>query len=849
MNYAFSDGNPIWEYSVFLVIFGLSCGLAFLKSTQSLATWITSRLAALIRRRHALPEHGLIADLFRIDIIRIIVGGIAAHRYSAIFSHSLASGNELLIGMSAFASIAALFVMLGFLTPFAAFLLMSTGNLIVDNFLGASTLGTMVMSMTLLLILLAPAGRTLSLDAYLATRAGASRRIVATLHKISGPVSEDRLLVAKMAALFAYYCVCLYSVSWHTNDDAWRSGLVIAWVMLSPTANPKYSAMMWQLYQASPWLYVSFAKLSIYGMFIWYALTLPGIFMGRLIRGFVILWGLAFFLISTFVLPLSFLGWYELALWFALFASGSVFGCVKGPSLAILFDDRCNLCDRTVKILARLDLFGRLEFRPIRRNMDFAAANGVTLQQGLTDLVGVDLQSGEKTAGFALYDQITTKLLFLWPLKPLFWLSSLTGIGPKLYRWVADRRTKLFGVCEFSNIPDRFLRSPVLHLNDNLTRPARRHSVLTTATVSTLLVLAAAFLIRLPILSTEPDNRPVASFAKNLFGAAPAAFGIHKINVFNTADLALFRFSMIKYVYPEGMDLSQAIVSEEDAAKRDYLAFTGSDAQLYGITAQLRRMSRMNLGCDREFFDSALAILRSAYVSKSKQVPTSDVVLEFDINTWPTIKDFSSYSVIVNKSWPLCRARVNLESGAIKDFVFVQSGIDEAFRQKSFPAIIDAKHAETAIRFPCRYDAFFMSALSKQHPEMANDIAFINAINGEKEDKFGRFNTDCLMDAWDIAQKWPQLFDTGKIAADVGMCMSGLGLLHELSKANPLDKLVSRQMTFDEATVSAYADRGDILGCVQHAAAGWKNYWRGITKADDLGFVQNFTNILQHPPH
>ena len=177
----------------------------------------------------------------------------------------------------------------------------------------------------------------------------------------------------------------------------------------------------------------------------------------------------------------------------------------------------------------------------------------------------------------------------------------------------------------------------------------------------------------------------------------------------------------------------------------------------------------------------------------------------------------------------------------------MQPGVDEAFRQKGFPAVIDAKHAETAIRFPCRFDAFFMSALSAQHPEIANDPDFVAALNAEAEDKLGRFNTDCLMDSWKITQKWPKLFDTEKIAADADMCHAGLALLHELSKANPLDRLVSHQVTFDEATVLAHANRGDILGCVQHAAAGWKNYWRSITKADDTALIQNVANILQHP--
>ena len=55
----------------------------------------------------------------------------------------------------------------------------------------------------------------------------------------------------------------------------------------------------------------------------------------------------------------------------------------------IFFDDRCNLCDRTVKALAACDLFHRLEFKPLSQNVELARRHGVSEHEALTDLVGV----------------------------------------------------------------------------------------------------------------------------------------------------------------------------------------------------------------------------------------------------------------------------------------------------------------------------------------------------------------------------------------------------------------------------------------------------------------------------
>jgi hypothetical protein len=236
----------------------------------------------------------------------------------------------------------------------------------------------------------------------------------------------------------------------------------------------------------------------------------------------------------------------------------------------------------------------------------------------------------------------------------------------------------------------------------------------------------------------------------------------------------------------------------------------------------------MNIGCDREFFISVMPIIKAAYISP-RQRPLTDVVFELGINAWPTSSDLSSHTVIPSDAYPLCRARLNLQSGVVTDLEFVQSGVDEAIRQKGFPPVISATHAETAIRFPCRSDAAFMNALSAHRPNLTGEPDFIEALEAQGKDTFGRFGIDCALDSWQITQKWPQLFDTTKIVPDADMCQSGLALLQELRKSNPLDKRLNDGLSAAVETVSASATKGDIADCVGQAVAGWQEYWQIVT--------------------
>ncbi len=824
----FTDGNPVGEFSVFIGILLLAFGLSAAYPVVLLRIeHLSKRIADLVRRRRALPEHELYIDLRTLDLARIIVGFLATWRFGNIFFVAIEGGDAFILAAAGSATLLALLVALGLATPVVSIVLMSTSNILIDNVLGSSTLGTMVLAIVLALFALGPAGRSLSVDAYLLRKGGFAGRLVGVQNHFFGSASADRLLIGKLGALLAYYCLCLYSVSWHLHDDAWLSGLIIAWVFLSPSSNPHLTDLVWRFYEASPWLFVNFSKLSILGMFIWYVALIPGLFLHVVSRTFVILWGLAFFLISAFVLPLSFLGFFELAFWFVLFATGPAFGSRPDRTLAVLFDDRCNLCDRTVKAIAILDIYSRITFRPIRRNVEFANGYGVTLQQGLIDLVGIDSKAGKRYDGYALYETMSKRIALLWICWPILWLGRITRIGMPIYRFIADRRTKIFGVCEFSDIPDEYINKPK---TIEALPSARVFTPIIGAVMITLVVMASLFILRLPALSTNADNEIPGRWSRDIVGAAPLSFGIGPINVFNAADLALFKLEFLEYRRPIGASgaATGPITKESLDPVRPLLNLT--DRQRYFIIRHARRMSRMNIGCDREFWDTVSPMYVEALVPQERAKTNESLVVTARIFTWPTRTDLLSYRSSPRKVWQLCTAEINIDTGKVLQLQFDQDGVDEAARRNDWPSVLEAPAITSAMGYPCRADAGWLNTVVDLNSSLAQSSSIVREAQSLLEDRYGEFQLNCLFRAANVMKLDPALRIDAQPADAPTLCQVGLALAPQLALAAQGHSELHDRLEILAREAQAAQNAGRNGECTQDIAAMRRAYFEFVFK-------------------
>jgi predicted DCC family thiol-disulfide oxidoreductase YuxK len=162
----------------------------------------------------------------------------------------------------------------------------------------------------------------------------------------------------------------------------------------------------------------------------------------RLLPAAVILMHVGIFLLQNvlsvdlFVLPLVF---YDVT---SIPASiGRALARARGR-VQVLYDGWCPLCRGTVRTLALLDFFGRLEFLDFRR-LDVAEcgrrhALRLTIPE-LDEEMWV-VARGQAYRGFAGYRLLAMVLPPAWPLAPWLFLPGISALATRLYRCVATNR-------------------------------------------------------------------------------------------------------------------------------------------------------------------------------------------------------------------------------------------------------------------------------------------------------------------------------------------------------------------------------------------------------------------------
>ena len=121
-----------------------------------------------------------------------------------------------------------------------------------------------------------------------------------------------------------------------------------------------------------------------------------------------------------------------------------------GP-LQVLYDGDCPLCRRTIRLLASLDLFRRLDFQDFRR-LDLTEYNlsyALNLKPEALEKEMYVISRGQAYAGFYGYRTIALALPALWPIAPWLFLPGVSALGGAVYRYVARHRLRLL-TCDSS---------------------------------------------------------------------------------------------------------------------------------------------------------------------------------------------------------------------------------------------------------------------------------------------------------------------------------------------------------------------------------------------------------------
>lgn len=581
---------------------------------------LLDRFAEFLRRRGAFRSN-VECEAPKFGLIRILFGIFLTERAAYILLYLTPSDwhNPVIWGFGVANMAASVMVLLGFGTQIALayfiFLHWQAGEFIM----GTATLGNDIGGMLALLLVFANAGMHLSLDRMLVRRGGPVGRFLGLMYYEHGLPSETTLQMAKFLSLMFYWCVCVYSLSMHLNEPAWMTGTAGP-LVLTNNFMSSYASEFAQFFTAHGTLAVLLGRISLWAMLPWYALVLPFVMLGGLFRMYVIFWAILFFSLSLFVLNLGWLAHFEFLFLAALFWEKRFILAPK--TLHVAYDDRCNLCDRTVQFIKLVDFFRRVELRPLSQNEAWLKSFGIDPKDALTDLYGVETNRNNRVSkGYDFYMTLTRNIVVLLPLYPILLVGKWLRFGPVIYRFIAERRTKLFGVCklpvkkmEYETLPPGFVAPKTVSHQD---------PVLAYSLHACLLALAYFVTMPAPFIGWNgvPFPEKIAAYSY----AGPQAshiYGIAPINVFNHIDLHMsenwFTVSMLD---ADGKKTLLPIFTESGTR----LDMHSSDRIYFGHTLRFRRGSIGSKGC---LFESYRPLL--AYLTERFDNPPGTVRFVFD---------------------------------------------------------------------------------------------------------------------------------------------------------------------------------------------------------------------------
>ena len=468
--------------------------------------------------------------------------------------------------------IAGIFLFFGFFTQYILIFFIGFMWQVGEKITEIPTLGHDISAILALFLILSGAGRNISIDSLILHHAPKLHPYL--LYRKCLP-SHSALSLYKFAALLSYWLICCYSLGTHLNEEAWMTGVAAPLLLTNNFMSPFHETFS-AIFLASP-LTVSISRITIYVMMAWYALLLPLVLMGGLFRTFVVTWGVLFFILSTFLLSLGSLGEVEFLLWIALFWPTG-WGLKGLKEIHIYYDDKCNLCDKTLRFFCYVDIFNCIETKPLSKNQDQLLKWGISNEQAMTDLYAVDMASNKLTSGYEMYFFMSRRIFCLLPLFPIFGLGYFLNIGPKIYAFIAKRRRALFGVCEIPGKQKNYLSQ---HASSNI-------NAIEIGVLCHIILLGIIYFITIPtpFFSENPLRKLVPS---SLYGAAHV-YGIAPINVFNTQDLAMANHWFV--LLDGNGDLLP--VFNLDGSRGD---IHSSDLIYYGYTVVYRREAIGKEGC------------------------------------------------------------------------------------------------------------------------------------------------------------------------------------------------------------------------------------------------------------
>ena len=116
----------------------------------------------------------------------------------------------------------------------------------------------------------------------------------------------------------------------------------------------------------------------------------------------------------------------------------------ENKTAMVIYDGQCPLCQRSVRILRKLDWVGKLRFHDAHDVTHLPKSSEPLVPQRLLEEMHVVTPGGFKAyAGFRAFRWMSWRLPATWMLAPLLYLPGVPWLGNRIYLWVAKHRLKL----------------------------------------------------------------------------------------------------------------------------------------------------------------------------------------------------------------------------------------------------------------------------------------------------------------------------------------------------------------------------------------------------------------------
>ena len=198
----------------------------------------------------------------------------------------------------------------------------------------------------------------------------------------------------------------------HINDDYWMSGLTSKSLLSHPYLAKQY--IIFQDFENSfPYLISLISIFASIFQSIFQFLMLFLIF-NKIGRWFVFLWGMNFFILSLFVIQLSYLPHIEIIIWLTIFLPVTL----KKDKIKLFYDDYCNLCKKSMLFFKKFNINDSIEFFAISKSYDVYNKHSLTEKDVKAYMAGI--KSGKVYIGYDLYYEIVKANPLYWVFIPFF---------------------------------------------------------------------------------------------------------------------------------------------------------------------------------------------------------------------------------------------------------------------------------------------------------------------------------------------------------------------------------------------------------------------------------------------